>query len=93
MDVMERKLEETLTCCVCQEIFDDPRQLPCGHSLCLRCVEKLRDHARTTPFVCPICRQHFEPLVGISKSYTLTSVAEEYRALRRRKAGLFEFNM
>lgn len=91
MDVMERKLEDTLTCSVCQEIFEDPRQLPCGHSICLSCLQNLRDHSIDVPFRCPNCRQYFGPLIGLSKSYTLISIAEEFRELRRRKVGLFEF--
>lgn len=93
MDVMERKLEDTLTCSVCQEIFQDPRQLPCGHSMCLSCLENLRDHSRDTPFRCPNCREYFGPLIKISKSYTLSNITEEYRELRSRKVGLFELNM
>uniref|UniRef100_A0A3P9H2A5 RING-type domain-containing protein n=1 Tax=Oryzias latipes TaxID=8090 RepID=A0A3P9H2A5_ORYLA len=33
----QSRLEELLTCPVCQDIFSDPRQLPCGHSMCLSC--------------------------------------------------------
>lgn len=80
-------------CPVCREILEDPRQLPCGHSMCLRCLEKLRDHSSTMPFRCPTCRQDFGLLIGISRSYTLSSIAEEYRELRRRKVGLWGFHM
>lgn len=93
MDGLEKKLEDTLTCSVCQEIFEDPRQLPCGHSMCLSCLENLMDHSADVPFRCPNCRRHFGPFIGISKSFTLTSIAEEFRELRRSKVGLFEFNM
>lgn len=86
---MESKLEETLTCPVCQEIFSDPRQLPCGHSMCLGCLEQLRDHCTDVPFRCPNCRKYFGPYIGISKSFTLTSVVEEYQAIRSGKVGLF----
>lgn len=87
---MEQKLEDMLTCSVCQEIFEDPQQLPCGHSMCLGCLQNLRDHSMDTPFRCPNCRQYFGQVIRISKSYTLTNIAEEYRELRRSKVGLFE---
>ncbi|XP_011617220.2 E3 ubiquitin-protein ligase TRIM11-like [Takifugu rubripes] len=82
---MESKLEETLTCSVCQEIFEDPRQLPCGHSMCLGCLENLRDHCTDVPFRCPNCRKYFGPYIGISKSFTLTTIVEDYQEIRRRK--------
>lgn len=90
MDALEKKLEDTLTCPVCQDIFEDPRQLLCGHTICLGCLEHLSVHSRTFPFRCPNCRKDFGHLVEVSKSYTLTSIAEEYRELRRRKEGLSE---
>lgn len=86
---MERKLEETLTCSVCQEIFEDPRQLPCGHSMCLGCLENLSNHCTDGPFRCPNCRKSFGPYIGISKSFTLTTIVEDYQEIRRRKVGLF----
>lgn len=92
MEVLEKKLEASLTCSVCQEIFEDPRQLPCGHSMCLGCLQNLRDHSSDAPFRCPNCRQYFGPLIGISKSFTLTNIAEEFRELRWRKVGFFELN-
>uniref|UniRef100_A0A8C6UHC1 RING-type domain-containing protein n=1 Tax=Neogobius melanostomus TaxID=47308 RepID=A0A8C6UHC1_9GOBI len=53
------QLQQLLTCPVCRDIFKDPRQLPCGHSLCLECVEKMVDHTSEVPFRCPDCREYF----------------------------------
>lgn len=79
-------LEEMLTCSVCQDIFKDPRQLPCGHSLCMGCVEKMIDHASDVPFRCPDCRGDFGHIIRVQKSYTLASIAEEFRSNRSRMA-------
>lgn len=74
------QLEQMLTCPVCQDIFKDPRLLPCGHSLCLECVERMVDHTSDVPFRCPNCREYFGPVIGIQKNYTLSSIVEEYRS-------------
>lgn len=74
------QLAELLTCPVCQDIFKDPRQLPCGHSLCLECVEKMIDHTSENPFRCPDCRAYFGQIVEVQKNYTLSGIAEEYRS-------------
>ncbi|KAL2097162.1 hypothetical protein ACEWY4_006369 [Coilia grayii] len=73
------QLKQLLTCPVCQDIFMDPRQLPCGHSLCLQCLEgMLASRPLLQPFCCPNCRAHFGPLIGVHKSYTLHSIVEDY---------------
>lgn len=79
----KEKLEEMLTCSVCRDIFNDPRQLPCGHSMCMGCLENLRDHSTDMPFRCPDCREYFGLIIGVQKSYTLTNIAHDFR---RRKA-------
>lgn len=80
IDANKLQLEQLLTCPVCQDIFKDPRQLPCGHSLCLECVEKMVDHTSDVPFRCPDCREYFGQVIGVQKNYTLSGIAEEYRS-------------
>uniref|UniRef100_A0A3P9KFN2 RING-type domain-containing protein n=1 Tax=Oryzias latipes TaxID=8090 RepID=A0A3P9KFN2_ORYLA len=58
----QSRLEELLTCPVCQDIFIDPRQLPCGHSMCLSCLNNLLDHSSDSPLRCPDCRAQFREL-------------------------------
>ena len=61
------QLEENLQCTVCLEVLTDPRTLPCFHSFCKDCLERivqtLRDKApRGRPireFPCPNCRATF----------------------------------
>lgn len=76
---MKSQLEVMLTCPVCQDIFKDPRQLPCGHSFCMACLEGIIDFASDMPFRCPDCRTSFGPVVGVQKSYALASIADDFR--------------
>ena len=58
MAVRRNDIAEELTCPVCQDEFDDPRILPCGHCYCRKCVVllQLSNTAGPDPFPCPECR-------------------------------------
>ena len=46
-----------LECPICQEQFSEPRVLPCQHTFCLHCLEKIREHQSTAESIpCPVCR-------------------------------------
>ncbi|XP_068202829.1 E3 ubiquitin-protein ligase TRIM65-like [Palaemon carinicauda] len=50
---------EDLQCCVCIQIYSDrapPKNLPCGHSVCSSCAEKLLRENRE----CPECRKQLK---------------------------------
>ena len=52
------KLEQEITCSVCQEYYTEPKVLPCLHYYCKKCVLKLALRMATgEPFFCPVCRQ------------------------------------
>ena len=57
MAVRRNDIAEMLTCPVCQDEFDDPRILPCGHCYCRRCIGQLSNTAGPDPFPCPECRK------------------------------------
>ncbi|KAK9539366.1 hypothetical protein VZT92_004476 [Zoarces viviparus] len=84
-DAEKSKLEELLMCPVCQDIFRDPRQLPCGHSMCLVCLETVMAHSSDVPFRCPDCRADFEPVFGVYKSFALANIVEDFRIYRKRR--------
>lgn len=50
-------LEETLTCPICLDLFDDPRVLPCSHTFCGKCLHASSHHSSI--ITCPLCRYHF----------------------------------
>lgn len=47
------KLEKKVSCPVCLEVYRDPLQLVCGHSLCKRCADVL---IQVNQISCPQCR-------------------------------------
>jgi len=38
---MKGLLEQEVTCSVCLDVYEDPRELQCGHSFCVECVRSL----------------------------------------------------
>ena len=54
-----KKVEEEITCAVCQGHYQQPKLLPCNHYYCRACIEELAKHGRSRgrPFACPECRK------------------------------------
>ena len=48
-------ISKHLICTICQEVFDDPKRIDCGHTFCSSCI--LQWASKST--MCPICRQKF----------------------------------
>ncbi|XP_075252097.1 uncharacterized protein LOC142344378 isoform X2 [Convolutriloba macropyga] len=45
-----------VSCEICQNIFRDPRRLPCSHTFCYNCLIKWKKETEPEPFCCPKCR-------------------------------------
>ena len=46
------RINELITCPICLDIFDDPRLLPCSHTICYKCIQAM---ARVNgKFTCPL---------------------------------------
>ena len=45
-----------ITCEICQEVFKDPKMLPCNHTFCKICLEKWKTSRNNSDFTCPKCR-------------------------------------
>ena len=53
-------LHEEVSCSVCMTKFTDPKQLPCLHSFCLHCLQRIqRTSGNRETISCPECRQNF----------------------------------
>ncbi|XP_015774204.1 PREDICTED: E3 ubiquitin-protein ligase TRIM71-like [Acropora digitifera] len=51
---------EHVCCPVCYNRFKDPKSLPCLHSLCLRCLQRIQATSGTPgTILCPECRRNF----------------------------------
>ena len=37
-----KELEEMIVCSVCTDDYNKPKTLPCNHSFCLNCIQKLK---------------------------------------------------
>lgn len=64
------ELKDITECCICTNVFTDPRSLPCIHTFCLKCLEKTGSSSNKNPgeqMPCPVCRKDFAiPLDGFS---------------------------
>ncbi|XP_015776760.1 PREDICTED: E3 ubiquitin-protein ligase TRIM71-like isoform X3 [Acropora digitifera] len=64
MDVQQlfRILKKEAECPLCLETVKNPKTLPCLHSFCLECLDKLANFARRqlqTSIKCPVCQASF----------------------------------
>ena len=51
-------VEEMITCSICVEVTDDPRQLQCLHTYCYKClVQYLNTKDKKDEIECPHCRK------------------------------------
>ena len=48
-------LEEKVKCPLCMDIFADPKKLPCDHSFCLKCLQKLVLRSLDGNLTCLVC--------------------------------------
>ena len=49
-----------LECSICLQVFQDPRNLPCGHTFCLRCIQKTGYRS------CSLCKREWSlPVNGL----------------------------
>jgi len=49
-----------IECPICTEEYTDPRELPCGHTICLKCIkERGRDKQPGDKLACRLCRKEF----------------------------------
>ena len=49
-----KKVTMNLTCPICYQLFNNPKYLPCHHSYCEQCLEKMQVQNK---IICPECRK------------------------------------
>ncbi|XP_069121053.1 uncharacterized protein [Argopecten irradians] len=73
---------EQETCPICMDNYKNPKILPCSHTMCQECLEKLLANGyRSEVLVCPICRKsHQVPDGGVEKflpNYFVSTSSEQ----------------
>ena len=54
-------LNEDLSCKICYEIYKKPKQLPCLHSFCVACLNRLAEtRAVNGKIACPLCERQVD---------------------------------
>ncbi|XP_007951539.1 LON peptidase N-terminal domain and RING finger protein 3 [Orycteropus afer afer] len=61
-----------LECSLCMRLFYEPVTTPCGHTFCLKCLERCLDHNTR----CPLCKDGLLQCLGLRK-YSKTVIMEE----------------
>ena len=62
-DIVQSSPDEIVQCPLCADLLDDPKELPCTHAYCKKCLLELADHNGTcegngkTSLECPVCRE------------------------------------
>ena len=63
-----KKAQNNLTCPVCYQLFKNPKYLPCYHSYCEGCLEKMQVQCK---IICPECRKEAKvPAGGVKELAT-----------------------
>ncbi|KAI8509682.1 hypothetical protein Bbelb_121100 [Branchiostoma belcheri] len=57
--------DEFLTCALCLDLYEDPKLLPCFHTLCKKCVEGFANISGGKGFQCPLCRANVKLLCPV----------------------------
>ena len=54
---VQKRVEDEITCPICQGHFEEPKILPCCHYYCKKCIQTLALRSgENRPFACPECR-------------------------------------
>src|SRR6218665_1530832 len=61
-DIKNQELNDMITCCICTEVYTDPKDLPSLHTFCMKCLQQTGFKSNKGPreeMPCPICRRLF----------------------------------
>ena len=78
-----QKAKEELTCVICQDLFNEPKILPCLHSFCTSCLKEWSDRlAKLDPskrhLECPLCKAK----ILLSTSSAIEELPSHFSAIR-----------
>ncbi|XP_020504815.2 LON peptidase N-terminal domain and RING finger protein 2 [Labrus bergylta] len=61
-----------MECSLCMRLFYEPVATPCGHTFCLKCLERCMDHNPN----CPLCKENLAEYLA-TRGYNKTVLMEE----------------
>ncbi|XP_041662692.1 LON peptidase N-terminal domain and RING finger protein 2 [Cheilinus undulatus] len=61
-----------MECSLCMRLFYEPVATPCGHTFCLKCLERCLDHNPN----CPLCKENLSEYLA-NRGYNKTVLMEE----------------
>ncbi|KAJ3592400.1 hypothetical protein NHX12_007527 [Muraenolepis orangiensis] len=61
-----------MECSLCMRLFYEPVATPCGHTFCLKCLERCLDHNPN----CPLCKENLAEYLA-TRGYNKTMLMEE----------------
>ncbi|KAM3862473.1 LON peptidase N-terminal domain and RING finger protein 2 [Diretmus argenteus] len=61
-----------MECSLCMRLFYEPVATPCGHTFCLKCLERCLDHNHN----CPLCKENLSEYLA-TRGYNKTLLMEE----------------
>ena len=67
---IDHQLDQELQCSICNELFKDPRMLPCQDTFCLECLESVSKLTNGKAIDCSLCkRTHDLPMEDGAKGF------------------------
>ncbi|KAM6970592.1 LON peptidase N-terminal domain and RING finger protein 2 [Aplochiton taeniatus] len=66
-----------MECSLCMRLFYEPVATPCGHTFCLKCLERCMDHNPN----CPLCKENLSKYLavrGFRKTLLMEEVLQRY---------------
>ena len=85
-----KQIEKEITCSVCDEIFNEPKTLPCLHTFCKKCIRSCVEMAtginKAGKSTCPLCRLPFlkDGLASLPTNFVINSLIEIFDSKRKR---------
>ena len=80
--------KDQFNCSICLDVLRDPVTIPCGHSYCSDCIKNYWDQDDYLGvYVCPQCRQNFNPRPVLARNTMLADVVEKFKKTGLQEAG------
>ena len=75
-----QQIEDEVTCCICGDLFNEPKTIPCLHTFCKRCIERSIDANKkmVAAVSCPLCRAPLpeDEIASIPTNFTIDSLVK-----------------